>query len=66
VKSALADNDVFNGGTTAKFLLMNGVLLVDFLAMFFRQVVQGILVDHSRSVVLQKNRKRVAQFDYEM
>ena len=52
LKSPLANNDIFYSCSGAKLLLMDGVILVNFLTFIFWEMVQGILIHHSGSLML--------------
>lgn len=50
---SLVDYNVLDANSTAVLLLIDRVLFVDFFTCFFRQVVEGILVYHTRSLKLK-------------
>ena len=52
LKASFGDDDVFDGCSIAKLLLVNRVLFVQFGAEFFGNVFEGVLVDDARSLVL--------------
>ena len=62
LESSLADNNIFNGRSTAKPLLVNRILFVDLLTALLGKVVQSILVYHPGTVMLVRLKKKNFSF----